>query len=431
MFAPIDFTRLESALAASAGWLELGLMLACLAIAWLVDWQLWQRARTAREGVRVRAAGAMRGGIARVVFPLLALALLFVARFAFQRLVGPPFFIDIALPLLVALAAIRMFVYGLRRLFSSHAFLKSSERAIAFTIWGAVILYFTGVLPEIVAELDRIVLPLGSSEISLLTIAQGVVAVLVTLVITLWISGLLEQRLMRATALPANTKIVLAKFLRAVLLVLGILIALQTINFDLTLLTVFGGALGVGIGLGLQKLAANYFAGFTILLDRSIRLGDMITVDGRYGVVSRVTARYVVVKSLDGVEAIVPNETLATTTVLNHTYSGREVRVGVSVQVSYDCDVDFALRLMEDAAREDPRIVAEPNPPAAFLVNFADNGINLELGVWLRDPENGQLNLKSALNRRILAVFRANGITIPSPRREVRVIQDAQGTRLA
>ncbi|MEJ7670810.1 MAG: mechanosensitive ion channel domain-containing protein [Casimicrobiaceae bacterium] len=427
MFAPIDFTRLESALATSAGWLELGLVLACLAAAAFVDWLLWQRSRTAHEGGRVR----FPGGLGRVVFPLLALALLFVARLAFQRFAGPPFFIDIALPLLVALAAIRMFVYGLRRLFSSHAFLKSSERALAFTIWGAVILYFTGVLPEIVAELDNIVLPLGSSEISLLTIGQGVVAVLVTLVITLWISGLLEQRLMRAVALPANTKIVLAKFLRALLLVLGILIALQAINFDLTLLTVFGGALGVGIGLGLQKLAANYFAGFTILLDRSIRLGDMITVDGRYGVVSRVTARYVVVRSLDGVEAIVPNETLATTTVLNHTYSGREVRVGVSVQVSYDCDVDFALQLMEDAAREDPRILAEPNPPAAFLVNFADNGINLELGVWLRDPENGQLNLKSALNRRILIAFRANGITIPSPRREVRVIQEAHGTPLA
>ena len=427
MFAPIDFTRFESALATSAGWRELGLILACLAVAALIDWQVWRRARTPPEGARVRVPG----GLARVVFPLLALALLFVARLAFQRFVGPPFFIDIALPLLVALAAIRMFVYGLRRLFSSHTFLRSSERAIAFTIWGAVILYFTGVLPQIAEELDRIVLPLGGSEISLLTIAQGLVAILVTLVITLWISGLLEQRLMRAAALPANSKIVLSKFLRALLLVLGILIALQAINFDLTLLTVFGGALGVGIGLGLQKLVANYFAGFTILLDRSIRPGDMITVDGRYGVVSRVTARYVVVTSLDGVNAIVPNETLATTTVLNHTYSGREVRVSVSVQVSYDCDVDVALRLMEEAAGEDSRIAVEPNPPAAFLVNFADNGINLELGVWLRDPENGQLNLKSALNRRILTAFRANGISIPSPRREVRVIQAPHGTRLA
>jgi len=424
MFSPIDFTRLESALATHAGWLELGLVLACLAIAALIDWQLWQRTRGPHEGARVHVPG----GLARVVFPLLALALLFVARFAFQRSVGPPFFFGMALPLLVALAAIRMFVYGLRRLFSSHAFLKSSERAIAFTIWGAVILYFIGVLPEIAFELDRIVLPLGSSELSLLTIGQGIVAVLVTLVITLWISGLLEQRLMRSPSLPANTKIVLGKFLRAVLLVLGILIALQSINFDLTLLTVFGGALGVGIGLGLQKLAANYFAGFTILLDRSIRPGDMITVDGRFGVVSRVTARYVVVKSLSGIEAIVPNETLATTTVLNHTYSGREVQVSVGVQVSYESDVDVALRLMEDAAREDPRIVVEPNPPAGYLVNFADNGINLELSVWLRDPENGQLNLKSGLNRRILTAFRANGITIPSPRREVRVIQDAHRT---
>ena len=216
----------------------------------------------------------------------------------------------------------------------------------------------------------------------------------------------------------------LAKFLRAVLLVVGVLVALQAIGFDLTLLTVFGGALGVGIGLGLQKLAANYIAGFTILLDRSIRLGDMITVDGRYGVVSRVTSRYVVVKSLDGVEAIVPNETLITTTVLNHSYTAPEVRIGITIQVAYDSDIDLALKLMEEAARAEPRVLTAPNPPTGFLASFADSGINLELGLWLRDPEKGQLNLRSALNRRIYELFRANGISIPYPRRDVRLIRE-------
>ena len=164
----------------------------------------------------------------------------------------------------------------------------------------------------------------------------------------------------------------------------------------------FGGALGVGIGLGLQKLAANYIAGFTILLDRSIRLGDMITVDGRYGEVSRVTSRYVVVKGIDGVEAIVPNETLVTTTVLNHSYTARDIRIAIPVQIAYDSDVDVALRLLEEAGRAEPRVLKDPSPPMAFLVAFADSGINLELGIWIRDPENGQLNLRSALNRRIL-----------------------------
>ncbi len=206
---------------------------------------------------------------------------------------------------------------------------------------------------------------------------------------------------------------------------MGVLIALQAVGIDLTLLTVFGGALGVGIGLGLQKLASNYIAGFTILLDRSIRLGDMITVDNRFGVVAKVTSRYVVVRGLDGIEAIVPNETLVTTTVLNHSYSNREIRVAVTVQVGYDSDVELALKLIEDTARAQPRVLGTPNEPMAFLVRFADSGIDLELGVWINDPENGQLNLKSALNQAILRAFRAHGIGIPYPRREVRIVGPA------
>ena len=302
--------------------------------------------------------------------------------------------------------------------------LKSGERAISFAIWGIVVLYFTGVLPELAAELDSIRLPIGKTEVTLLTLGSGLFAVVLTLIVTLWLSGLIEQRLISATSFDTNTKAVLAKFVRALLLVVGLLVALQSIGFDLTLLAVFGGALAVGVGLGLQKLAANYIAGFTILLDRSIRLGDMITVDGRYGVVSRVTSRYVVLKSLDGVEAIVPNETLITTTVLNHSYTAREIRTSIHVQVAYGSDIELAIRLLEDAARAEPRVMGAPNEPMGFLVNFGDNGINLELGLWLRDPEMGQLGLKSSLNRRIYQSFPANGIDIPFPRRDVRIVRE-------
>jgi small-conductance mechanosensitive channel len=201
-------------------------------------------------------------------------------------------------------------------------------------------------------------------------------------------------------------------------------IALQTVGFDLTLLTVFGGALGVGIGLGLQKLASNYIAGFTILLDRSIRIGDMITVDNRTGVVSKATSRYVVVRSADGVEAIVPNETLVTTTVLNHSYTSHEIRLAVQVQVAYDSDVDKALALLVEIALREPRVLRGPLAPQSFLVGFADSGITLELGVWINDPQAGQLNLRSALNRAMLREFAANGIAIPFPQREVRIVGD-------
>jgi small-conductance mechanosensitive channel len=207
-----------------------------------------------------------------------------------------------------------------------------------------------------------------------------------------------------------------------VLLLLGILIALSMVGIDLTVLSVFGGALGVGIGLGLQKLASNYIAGFTILLDRSVRIGDMITVDNRFGIVSKATARYVVLRSLDGVEAIVPNETMVTTTVLNHSYTSRDIRLGVPVQISHDSDLDLAMQLMTDAALAEPRVLRQPNPPTVLILRFADSGIELELAVWIRDPENGQNNLRSALYLRIWHSFRARGIRIPYPQREIRLV---------
>ena len=421
MLEPFDTSRFVSALDGPRGWVELGTVFACIALAWLFDRALDRHRNAMASG----SHGRLHAHFVRIVFPLTALLLLVVARFAFRRLGWHPVFIDVAVPLLLALAAIRLVVHAMRRLFLSQALLKTGERAIAFSIWGMAALYFTGVLPEIATELDAIRIPIGRSGVSLLSLGSGVLAVILTLIVTLWLSGLIEQRLLQATSFDTNTKAVLAKFVRATLLVVGILVSLQAIGFDLTLLTVFGGALGVGIGLGLQKLAANYIAGFTILLDRSIRLGDMITVDGRHGVVSRVTSRYVVLTSLDGVEAIVPNETLITTTVLNHSYSAREVRTSLAIAVDYAADVDLAIRLMEDAARAEPRVMTTPNPPAGFLVNFAESGINLELGFWLRDPENGQLALKSSLNRRIYSAFRANGISIPFPRRDVRIVQEA------
>jgi small-conductance mechanosensitive channel len=308
--------------------------------------------------------------------------------------------------------------------------LPASERVISFTIWAIVLLQVIGALPELWAEFDAIELPIGSKHVTVLELLKGAVVVILTIAGALWLSGLIEQRLLRAGKLDANVRVVVSKVLRAVLLVVGLLIALQAVGIDLTLLTVFWGALGVGMGLGLQKLASNYIAGFTILLDRSIRLGDMITVDNRFGVVSKVTSRYVVVRSLDGVEAVVPNETMVTTTVLNHSYTNREIRLGLPVQVGYDSDVERALGLMEEAAHAEPRVLKVPNGPAAFLLRFAESGIDLELGVWINDPENGQLNLRSALNQRILRAFRANGIQMPYPQRDVRIVGVPGGTAL-
>jgi small-conductance mechanosensitive channel len=416
MFPAIDFSRVEAALSRPAGWIDLALVLACFALGWLADRRLRLRTDRSHDVIRVGA-----GGVNRLIFPLATLLLLIVATVLYQRY-RAPFFLALALPAAVALALIRLVVYALRGVFPRASWLATSERAVSFTVWGILLLYFFGVVHDVAADLDALVIPIAKSHVSVLDIGKAVLVVLLTLAITLWISSYIENRLMQAEQLDSSLRALAAKAVRAVLLVLAVLIALNTVGIDLTLLSVFGGALGVGIGLGLQKLASNYIAGFTILLDRSIRLGDMITVDNRFGVVTKVTARYVVVKSLDGVEAVVPNETLVTTTVLNHSYSTREIRIGVPVQVAYGSDLELALKLMEEAARGETRVLREPNPPAAFVVRFADSGIDLELGFWINDPENGQGNLRSAINLAIWRAFQAHAISIPFPQREVRII---------
>jgi small-conductance mechanosensitive channel len=300
-----------------------------------------------------------------------------------------------------------------------------SERAISFTIFGALILYYVGVLPEIANVLADAKLPIGKTELSMLDLGRDALILILAIVAALWVSGFIEHQLMRSKSGDVNARVVVAKLFRALLLLVGVLIALSVVGIDITVLSVFGGALGVGIGLGLQKLASNYIAGFTILLDRSVRIGDMITVDNRFGVVSKATARYVVVRSLDGVEAIVPNETLVTTTVLNHSYSSRDIKLGVPIQISYDSDLDLAMRLMTDIALSEPRVLQQPNPPVVVILRFADNGIDLELAVWINDPENGQGNLKSALYLSIWRAFRAHDIKIPYPQREVRLIPES------
>jgi small-conductance mechanosensitive channel len=421
MFEPLDVGRITEALASTAGWIELGIVALCFATGWLVDRRVRWKSASEAELVRVGVGSANR-----LLLPLVTLVLLLIAAAAFRRW-HAPFFLSIAIPLTIALAAIRLLVYALREIFGAPSWMPWSERFLSYAIWGLALLHFTGVLPGVWDELDAMDIPIGSKHISLFELLKGVVVVVLTIAGTIWVSGMIEQRLQRAAHLDSSVRVVLSKALRAILLVVGVLIALQAVGIDLTLLTVFGGALGVGIGLGLQKLASNYIAGFTILLDRSIRLGDMITVDNRFGVVAKLTSRYVVVRSLDGIEAVVPNETLVTTTVLNHSYTSREVRVAVPVQVGYDSDVERALALMVEAANSQARVLKGPNGPAAFLARFGESGIDLELGVWINDPENGQLNLRSALNQAILNAFRANGITIPYPQRDLNIVGGLEG----
>jgi len=414
MLAPLNIQSIVEALSTRNGWIEAGAIAVAFAIGWVID----RRVHVGPRGdSRMAKLGA--GGVNRLIFPLTTLALLLLLR---GVLPPPTVFLPIAVPLVVALALIRLSVYALRNLFGRDRALPLPERTAGFLIWGALLLYYFSFLDDLRGMLEAAELSVGKARISLLDLARDAVIILLAVMIALWVSGLIEQWLLRMDHVDRNVRAVISKAVRALLIVVGVLISLPMLGIDLTVLSVFGGALGVGIGLGLQKLASNYIAGFTILLDRSIRLGDMITVDNRFGVVSKVTSRYVVVRSLDGIEAIVPNETLVTTTVLNHSYTSRDVRVALPVQVGYDTDIEQAMRLLVDIALAEPRVLRGPVAPAVMLLRFGESGIDLELGVWINDPENGQGNLRSALNLAIWKAFKAHGITIPYPRRDVHIV---------
>lgn len=375
-----------------------------------------------------KSEGALKvglGGVSRVAFPLTALLLVAAGKAALKNW-HSVHLLNIAVSLLIALALVRLAVYILRRVFAPSGWLHSSERFIAMTVWAGLALHLTGFLPEILDALDEFSIHAGKQKISLLMILNGVLSVIVTLLVTMWLGRTLESRIMGTEKLNMNLRVVLSKLIRAALIVFGVLIALPIAGIDITVLSVFGGALGVGIGFGLQKIASNYVSGFIILLDRSIHPGDVLTVDNRFGTVSQLTARYMVLRSGDGTEAIIPNDTLITSTVVNHSYSDRQMRLAIPVQVGYQSDLEQAMNIMRQAAENHPRVLKEP-APKAFLKAFGDNGIDLELGVWIADPEEGQLNLRSELNLEIWRKFRAAGIEIPFPQRDIRIVNGLPG----
>ncbi len=400
-----------------AAW-QIAILLACFVLA-------WGAGRVLRLS-QVEANGIWKlgvGGLRRILFPIVALVPLLVSINVFKHWMTVDV-LRLFVPLLVSLLLVRIFFYLLRHVFARDSIVRSFERAIAVVVWGALVLHVSGLLPGVVDFLEEITFHIGKQKLTLWLLLQGLFWVVVTLLAALWLSGAIEARMMRAESLHSSLRVVLSRLARSLLVVLAVLVVLPLVGIDLTVLSVFGGAIGVGLGFGLQKIASNYVSGFIILFDRSTRIGDLITADNFYGEVKEITTRYVVVRALDGREAIIPNETLITTTVFNHSYSNRQIRRALPVQVSYKCDPERAMRLMEEAARGYARVLADP-PPKAFLARFADSGIDLELGVWIEDPEKGMLNIRSELNLAIWHAFQEAGVEIPYPQREVRILRDA------
>jgi small-conductance mechanosensitive channel len=399
---------------------QIGALIGALLAAWLATRAARGRWTAVQPGDPDQTLRIAVGGVNRLIFPLSALVLVALARWLLQRH-QTVHLLDVGVALLFSFALVQLAVYLLRHAFSPSGMLRYWERTIAWLIWIGLALYITGLLAEVHVLLDRMRISVGKQDVSVLEILTGLLSVAVTVVLALWVGRLIEARLQRARELDPSTRAVLSKLARTALVVLAVLIALPLVGIDLTVLSVFGGALGVGIGFGLQKIAANYLSGFIILLDRSISPGALVTIDNRYGAVTRLTARYIVLRSLDGTEAIIPNETVVSSTVINHSYSDNVVRVEVPIQISYRSDLELALDLMQKAAWHHPRVVKKPEP-LALVVGFADSGIDLELYAWIADPENGKGNLRSELYLELWKVFKGRGIEIPFPQREVRIL---------
>jgi len=359
----------------------------------------------------------------RLLWPIIMLAFVLVGRAALVSQGQATPVLNVAVPLLTSLATIRIGVYLLRKGFRVTKVLKAWENVFVALIWSLVALHLLGWLPAVEAALDAMAFSVGETRISLLATIKLVGLIGLTLTLAFWVSGVIERRMRASPNMTPSLQVAFAKFARVFLITVAFLVAIDAVGIDLTTFAVFGGALGVGIGFGLQRITSNFISGFILVLDRSIKPGDVISVgtDGaKYGWVQELRARYVVVRDRDGVERLIPNENLITSEVINWSYTDKNTRVRLPVSVSYDDDPEQAMALMVEAAHASDRVIDEP-APTARLLNFGDNGIELELRVWISDPEAGIGNVRTDINLAIWRAFKAAGITIPYPQRDVYI----------
>jgi len=427
MHQPLSLAELQALLSrvfSADALAEWGLLLACLAVAGFFSWTL-ARAATKRENSVLFGDRVIDGAL----FPLLALALAFGARRLLPLWGLAPALFKLALPVLVSLAVIRVIARVLRAAFPNSAPIRLVERIGSWLMWLGAVLWVTGLLPVILDELDDIGWKFGAVKLTLRNLIEGGLTAALVLVVALWISAAIESRLMRRETMDLSMRKIASNAIRSLLLFVGLLFALSAAGIDLTALGVLGGALGVGLGFGLQKLAANYVSGFVILAERSLRIGDMVKVDGFEGRVTDIKTRYTVIRSLGGKEAIVPNEILITQRVENSSLADPRVLLSTVVQVDYDCDVNAVMAALAVAVKDVPRVLSDPGP-SVQLSRFADSGLELTVYFWIADPENGSGGVRSEVNLAVLRTLQHLGVDIPYPQQVQRQPKSASSTTL-
>lgn len=411
-----DLDEWITALSQTDALIELGALALCAMVAWTVATLVCRRVGTLERRSIMFGKRIVDG----VLFPSLWLLLTFTIRPLLEKWVPLAVF-KIAIPVLISLMVIRLGVKVMQAAFADSPVIRLLERTISWMAWLAMVLWVSGLLPIILVELDQISWTVGNSKLSVRTLIEGTLTAGAVLIFTLWISSAIEVRLLRsATGGELSLRKAVSNATRAFLIFVGLMLALSAVGIDLTAFSVIGGAIGVGVGFGLQKLAANYVSGFVILAERSMRIGDHVGLDGFEGRITEINARYTVIRSGTGRESIVPNEMLITSRVENLSLADSKVWLFTLVSVSYESDVDLVMRLLKQAAANQPGVLGDPGPSVS-LVAFGADGLDFKLGFWISDQEIGSDALKSLINLSILAAFRENGIEIPYPQRVVHM----------
>jgi small-conductance mechanosensitive channel len=423
--------QLKAASEALEGLLEPASLMQVAVIAAMVVLGSWIAGRVRRDlgakdvppGWRGRAREA-----AWVAAPFaLTLLLLATADGLLHAIRAPTRIVDVAVQLTGLLLAIRVVVYLLRVSLGTRSRIKGWGTPISVVVWVFLSLHLLGWGDALIQVLDGIGITAGKTRISVWSISKILFTVGLFIILAVWLSRWLEKRVMTLQGIAPNMRIGLAKFTQAFLIGLSILVGLNAAGLDLTTLNVLTGAIGIGLGFGLQSITANFVSGFALLMDRSIKPGDVISFTGTtgtstegFGWVQQLRGRYVVVRDRDGVETLVPNQNLITNPVINWSYTDPRVRLKLPVRISYKDDPELALKALIEATEGHRRILREP-PPVARLMSFGDHGIELELRFWIADPQEGVNNVRSDVNRSIWRLFKQHGFTIPVAQRAVRL----------
>lgn len=350
----------------------------------------------------------------RLILPIAALVFMFIsAMIASAEVFAVDIsFVQAVMKVLVAWIGIRAAVQFIENSLVRNIF--------AVTIWTVVALSIFGILDQTTATLDAFGFSIGKFRLSLLAVIKGVLSLFLLIYMAQFLSSFMERRVLRSRNLTRSSQVLIAKIIRITLLVFAVLIGITSAGIDLSVFTVFSGAVGLGLGFGLQKVASNLFSGLLLLMDKSITPGDVIELEnsGTFGWVNHMGARYTEIITRDNKSYLIPNEEFVTQSVVNWSHGNKLIRLSCEFGVHYNSNPHDVIKVAKEAAIRPERVVAEPEP-ACWITEFGDSSINFSLRFWIKDAEGGVTNVKGEVLLAIWDAFKEHGIQIPYPHREV------------